>query len=233
MTADQAYRVLGVNATSSRAEAEQAFRSRHEKLQRQIVPGQPADVRQRAIDEIAELVSAWELLKNRPWPSYSPPPAKRQSQPSQSYTAPPANRQSQPRPLPVPAFAHPQSGARRRSGSASAPPLPNRAVAISFVIAAVMMLAVVLLCVGTSATGKSQKSAQLRVLSAPWCQVELDGKALGPSGQAKAFEATEGRHTLTLRRDGKVLRSDLQLSQGQDTLVWVQFEKGQIDVSQQ
>jgi hypothetical protein len=106
-------------------------------------------------------------------------------------------------------------------------------VAASFLIAAVMMLAVVLLCVRTSATGKPQKSAQFRVLSAPWCQVDLDGKALGPSGQAKAFEVTEGRHTLTLRRNGQVLRSALQLSRGLETLVWVQFEKGQIDVSQQ
>jgi hypothetical protein len=96
-----------------------------------------------------------------------------------------------------------------------------------------MMLVVVLLCVGTSATGKPQKLAQLRVLSAPWCQVELDGKALGPSGQAKAFEATEGRHTLTLRRNSRVLTSALQLPPGQETLVWVQFEKGKIDVSQQ
>jgi outer membrane murein-binding lipoprotein Lpp len=183
-----------------------------------MVPGQQLAVRQQAAGEVAELVSAWEVLKNMPWQSYTPPP--------------PSSR-SRPRPQPVPAFAHPQSGARRRSGSASAPPLPNRAVAISFLIAAVMMLAVVLLCVGASATGKSQKSAQFRILSAPWCQVELDSKALGPSGQAKAFEATEGRHTLTLRRDGKVLRSALQLPQGQETLVWVQFEKGQIDVSQQ
>lgn len=232
MTVDQAYKVLGVSANSSRAEAEQAYRNKFDKLQRQTVPGQRLAVRQRALAEITELVSAWEVLKNRPWPSYSPPPPKRR-QPSQSYTAPPASRQSQPRPQPVPAFIHPQSGARRRSSSASAPALPNRAVAISFLIAAVMMLAVVLLCVRTSATAKPQKSAQFRVLSAPWCQVELDGKAFGPSGQAKAFEVTEGRHTLTLRRNDNVLTNTLQLPPGQETLVWVQFEKGQIDVSQQ
>jgi len=218
MTVDQACRVLGVSQNSSRSQVEQAYKSKLEKLQRKMVTGQPLALREKATREVAELVSAWELLKSRPWPSYSPPPA---------------NRQSQPRPQPVPAFAHQQSGARRRSGSASAPPLPNRAVAASFLIAAVMMLAVVLLCVRTSATGKPQKSAQFRVLSAPWCQVDLDGKALGPSGQAKAFEVTEGRHTLTLRRNGQVLRSALQLSRGLETLVWVQFEKGQIDVSQQ
>lgn len=66
MTATQAYQVLGVRPGAGLAEIQQAYRAALQVLQLQLVPGQPATVRQRAQDQIAELKSAFEFLKNLP-----------------------------------------------------------------------------------------------------------------------------------------------------------------------
>jgi hypothetical protein len=122
MTVDQAYRLLGISVNSNRSIVEQAYKSKLKKLQRYMVAGQPLAVREQAQREITELVSPWELLKNRPWQNQNPVPTGSQSQPPRQ---------------PAAAFAHPQTGASRWSGSASAPPLPNRAITISFLLAGV------------------------------------------------------------------------------------------------
>lgn len=215
MTADQAYIVIGVDKSSSRSQIEQAYKGKLKGLQLLLRPGQTLAVRKQAQQQVAELAGAWEVLKNRPQQSHSRPPAKSHKQPQQQ---------------PMPRFAHPHNRARRQPASGSPPLLSNRAVIMSFVVAASMMLAVIFFCDDNPAAGKSKGTAQLRVLSYPWCNVEVDGKSLGPSGQAKAFEFEQGRHKLTLRRNLRYLTRDINLSAGYLTVVRVQFGKGEIDV---
>jgi hypothetical protein len=73
----------------------------------------------------------------------------------------------------------------------------------------------------------------MRVLSVPWCEVELDGRPLGASGQLAAFEVSEGPHKLVLKRNGKVLTRTIALPAGRQTIVKIDFEGGQVHVDQQ
>ena len=214
MTPDQAYNVIGVSRNSSRSQIEQAYKSKLNSLQRQMQTGQPLAVREQAKRQVAELVNAWDLLKNAP---------------RQGHKQPPVNRR-QPQHKPAPSSARQQSRTRNWSGSSSTPPLPNRAVVMSFVLAAVMMLAVIFLCTAGPAASEPTEPAQLRVLSYPWCYVTVDGKWLGASGQLEAFEFEEGIHKLTFKRDHESLTRNMRLSAGHVTVMKVQFEKGQIDV---
>ena len=82
--------------------------------------------------------------------------------------------------------------------------------------------------------GSAKKAKEhLRVLSVPWCYVEIDGKPLGPSGQAKPFEVTEGKHTLTFRRNGRILTKKIDVPKGQKILVKATLDKGIINVIQE
>ena len=64
MTVAQAYQILNINPGASQREIEQAYTAVLRVLQLQLVPGQPVTARQKAQDRIAELKSAFELLKN-------------------------------------------------------------------------------------------------------------------------------------------------------------------------
>ena len=244
MTTDEAYSILGVPSTSTIADIEQAYKDRLHKLQLQLLAGQSLSLRRRAQGQIALLASAWEVLQKQASQSHNPPPGSSQG------------------PLPRPVSPSPSSlpaGQRNWPGFTSLAPLPKSAIITSFVIAALVMLALMLLCFSASAKdqGKTQKAsvsvtantvnkgtdhvtrqdrrallkrepARLRVLSVPWCEVAIDGKAFGSSGQAKAFELSEGRHELVLRRNEKVLTRSIRLYGGQQVVVKVLFEQGDV-----
>jgi hypothetical protein len=109
MTTAQAYQILNLSPGTSQREIEQAYRAALQTLQLQLVPGQPLAVRQQAQGRIAELKSAFELLKRtaaaglqpawagRPtpppaWPTTVPqaqPPAIPQIQPMGMPPSPP------------------------------------------------------------------------------------------------------------------------------------------------
>lgn len=215
MTTNQAYKVIGVAQGSSGSQVEQAYKNKLQSLHLQMIPGQPLAVRERADQQVAELASAWDRLKNLPSRTYSST-ATSSRKPSQQQTA--ASFTQQPR------------HARSIAGFCW-PALSNQALAASFLIAAFMMLLVILLCVNAFASWPVGK-APLRVFSVPWCHVEIDGKPLGPSGQAKAFRLKDGTYNLTFRRQNKVLTKSIEVHKGYQTIIKVQFEKGKIHVNQ-
>jgi hypothetical protein len=81
-----------------------------------------------------------------------------------------------------------------------------------------------------SAIPAARLPAKLRVLSVPWCQVEVDGRALGPSGQLHAFELTEGKHALRLVRGSQAVSRDVVIDGASETVVKVQFDAGIVHV---
>ena len=101
-----------------------------------------------------------------------------------------------------------------------------------FVLAAVVMLLVVVLCVGSTISLERQKTARLRVLSVPWSQVKVDGRSMGPSGQVDAFALKPGEHKVVLRQGDRVLSQTVHLEEHSETIIRAQLEKGQIDVAQ-
>ena len=216
MTVNEAYRIIGVSNGSSRSQIECAYKAKCQKLQRQLVAGQSLTTRQKAEQQISELAAAWDVLKNTPpqGSGHSSTHKQAQTQPQQAGSPlPPLGRQ------------------QNRCGSPTAMPLTNHALVVSFVIAAVVMLFVIVLCVNASVNHSKSRMAQLRVLSVPWCNVKVDGKKLGPSGQAKVFKVVEGKHKLKLQRGNRVLTKKIQLIRDRQTTVRVQFEKGWINVS--
>lgn len=242
MTAIQAYQILNVRPGASWPEIEQAYRDALQKLQLQLVPGQPVAVRQKAQDQIAELKSAFEFLKNVGSPGAQPACAGGYAPPQAPRTAIP---QLQPMPMPqIPPTAIPQvqpgqglpiqptGPAAIPLGLSPAAPSYPWVVPASFVLAAAVMLFVILLCVGSSASLSRKKTARLRVLSVPWSYVTVDGTLLGPSGQVEAFALKPGEYKLALCKGDTVLSRTLRLPKDCETIVEAQLEKGQINVTQ-
>lgn len=117
-------------------------------------------------------------------------------------------------------------------GQGPAAPTYPWVIPAGFVLAAVVMLSVVVLCVGSTVSLERQKTARLRVLSVPWAQVKVDGKSLGPSGQIDAFAVKPGEHEVVLRQGDRVLSQTIHLPEHSETVLKAQLEKGQIDVAQ-
>jgi hypothetical protein len=226
MTVDQAYHVVGARTDSDSVELERLYRIRLQKLQRLLIPGHPMAIRQQAQQQISELAEAWELLQKHVVRS-----------------SPPRNHRH-------------YSGASDTAWS-----LPRMVeMGTGFVIVAAIMCVITLLCFTQASLSRSMNKgttaelgkntlhvtnhpsvtpivqtpmAMMRVLSAPWCEVELDGRPLGASGQLAAFEVSGGTHTLAMRRNSKVLTRQITLRAGQQTVVKIDFEGGQVYVDQQ
>jgi hypothetical protein len=214
MTAAQAYQILGVRPGAGRAAVEQAYTAALQAAQLQLVPGKPLAIRQKAQDQIAALKTAFEFLKNTPVPPLSPtwtggyaPPQK-----------PPMSR-----------FRAPPGGGGPAAPN-SAPAIPNPVILAGFALAAVVVLFIALACVRATAPDHKNGTAQLRVLSVPWSYVKVDGKLLGPSGQADAFALQPGRSQLALCQGNRTLTKTISLQKDCETIVKAQLEKGQIDV---
>ena len=221
MTLQQAYNILGASSGMALADIERVYRRQCQKLQRQLIPGQPVSLRQVAQKNLAQLTSAWEMVKKTASRTTRPKPTK---------------------PTPLPSRPHRTS----RGWKTNRVPLSNRSLAVSFTI---VILMIMVLCFATSSDSpKTVKQASvplatltpipvakpkpgfLRVWSAPWCQVELDGQSLGPSGQANPFKITAGRYMLTLKRNQKKLTRAIHITSGQHVLVKVQFDRQIIEV---
>ena len=248
MTEDEAYRILGIPRGSGRADIEQAYRDECSKLQRQMVPGRSLPLRRRAAQQLAQLASARELLqKQRPTGSGYPPGSGQRPMPAPAGNGPrplPRGRQGWPSftalaPLPRPALitsfliaasvmcvimllcfnvsAEPKEDVHTQSAYAATPQQDHPNSSVSRPIAPSLQ--------------QNSTPARLRVLSVPWCHVEIDGRSVGPSGQAEAFELQAGAHQLRLRCENRVLSHRLVLEPAQRVKVWVQFEKGKIHVT--
>lgn len=226
MTIGEAYRVVGARTDSDSVELEWIYRARLQKLQRLLIPGHPVAIRQQAQQQVAELAQAWEVLQKHVVRCYPPPDR------------------------------------RTYSGVGAATWLPPRMVemGVGFLIMAAIMCVITSLCftqvplnrsMRKSAPAEPKKEilrvathpvvppivetpmARMRVLSVPWCEVELDGRPFGASGQSAAFEVSEGTHTLVLQRNGKVLTEKIILRAGRQAVVKVNFEGGRVHVDQQ
>jgi len=241
MNATQAYRILKVRPGVSLGEIEQAYVNALRTLQLQLVPGQPMPVRHQAQDQIAELKSACEFLKNMTKPSISPTIGGAQA----AMPAPPAGiPRLQPMPMPqIPPAAIPQSppgpGLPLQPAVPSPPPSAWAPVAPSYpwiipaslVLAVSVTLIVVWLCLWSSVSPRERNTARLRVLSVPWSYVQVDGKSLGPSGQTDPFVVRPGDHEVILRQGNRVLSRTVHLPANSETVIKVQLEKGQIHVA--
>ena len=281
MTAAEAYQILNVPPGASPQEIQRAYVTALQALQLQLVPGQPLSVRRKAQDQIAQLKTAFEFMRNMGTPGAGPARvgAQPQGRPTVVPPAPPsAVPRIQPRatpPIPpaaippfaptaVPSVQPGMAGWAQPPGGFSVPsaamPLGPPAVAsgapppglmpnpfspgqaaptypwiipAGFVLAAVIMLFVVVLCIGSTASQEGQKTARLRVLSVPWSQVTVDGKSLGPSGQLDAFVLKPGDHEIVLRQGERVLSRTVYLPENSETIFKAQFEKEQTHVARQ
>lgn len=250
MRKEKAYSLIGALPGSTLAEIEQSYKSKCQKLQIQMMPGQALSIRTRAEQHLILLTTAWEVLQKE-YATKNPPTGA-----SGKTSAP----------LPTGQGSRPLPGRQPNWPSfLGLSPLPNYALGISFFMALSVIFTVIILCYQATAQTKKNEPkkspvlsstmktqpvvikpasppvpkaepkppAQLRILSVPWCQVELAGKSLGPSGQIMAFQQEAGEYELTLRRNNRTLTRTIRLYEGQQTTVWVQFEKGEIRVEQE
>lgn len=227
MTVDRAYSVLGLRPGAARIQVEQAYTASLRRLQLQMVPGMPLATRRHAQDQIIELAAAFELVKNA--------------------TTTPAAASARRRPLPKTKPPGRYAGPPRPAGPPASQPVftvPRLVVAAGVAVGIVLLLIVLFsarskapetvseTAVYTSALEAPSGTARLRVLSVPWSYVEVDGTALGPSGQADAFTIEPGECRLVLRQGDRVFPVTISVPEDCETIVHAQLEKGQIHVSQ-
>jgi hypothetical protein len=257
MTATQAYQVLNVSPGASQPEIQQAYRAALRALQLKLVTGQPLVVRQKALAQIAELKSAFEFLKNMAGPGVQPAWAGGPTPPQTRPTAIPPGQPTARPPIPPTAIPHGPPVAGFPAQPIGMPPVPPGAgfpaqpptmmpnpfgpgpvaptypwvLPAGFVLAAAVMVLVIVLCLGPTASLDRHKTARLRILSVPWSYVTVDGRLLGPSGQTDAFPLQPGDHEVVLRQEDRVLSYRVHLSENCETVLKAQLEKGQIDVA--
>lgn len=214
MTTAQAYHILGLRPGAGRTEIERAYTAALRAVQLQLVPGTPLAVRQKAQDQIAELKTAFEYIKNTAAPRAHP---KRTGRCSQSPAKPVPGRARRPPVIRPPAL-------NQVVGT------PKPVILAGLVLAGIVSLFVVLFDVRSTASDNQDGTARLRVLSVPWSYVEVDGTPLGPSGQLDPFTLKPGEHKLVLRQGDSVLSRTISLRENCQTVVKAQLEKGRIDV---
>ena len=217
MTLDQAYKVLGVGRHTAFADIQQAYQSRLKQLQLKLSACTSPSDRKIAQDLIKQLVEAWTIIqKNTPQNNIVPPIASPKTSAPQTKI-----------PLPRPKTSRHSNNTHT---SASTTNVSTKSVVIALAIAAFLMLMVITLCTCSYSDYKARSMGMLRVISIPWCEVELDGKSLGPSGQVGAFNVVKGKHKLVLRKGDKTLIKQIQTEKDKLTTVTVQFKQGDIYV---
>jgi len=215
MTIIQAYTIIGVTKNDDMAKIEMAYRQKLKKLQLQLTTGQSLPIRQRALHQIEQLSSAMEVIQNNPPQPNTPQSARSQRRDRSQNNANSKQTQDTWREL-FDLFGVNQS------------PSPKEFVGAILIFMTIM--GILFMCLNASSSHTQDKPALLRVISVPWCHVELDGESLGTSGQAKAFELSEGKYCLTFRNNNETLTKTIKLYNGRQALVKVQFEKGYINV---
>lgn len=215
MNIGQAYRIIGITNGASLQQVEQAYKACRKKLQLQLRSCMSPQDRRFIEQQIQLLTEAWDFVCNHA----SAQGAKTQQQASPS-----------PLPLPIspPLSVSPPPASTGSAGFAAA--YQKYALIFCLSIAAFFILLVCIICFTSTASFTSGNYCQLRVLSVPWCYVEINGKAMGTSGQPKAFKLTKGIHTIMLQRNGKILTKDINLIRGDTAVMKVQFDRGHINV---
>ncbi|OHB49691.1 MAG: hypothetical protein A2Y10_05915 [Planctomycetes bacterium GWF2_41_51] len=98
-------------------------------------------------------------------------------------------------------------------------------------IAGFFMLIILIVCMSAYSNYKQKRMAQFRVLSVPWCDVELDGRKIGQSGQIEAFKVMEGKHYLVLRSNEKLIDKYFKIKRRGRLLIKVNFDRRTVYVS--
>ena len=210
MTLDDAYIFLGLDNRCSFVNVEREYKEQLRKLNCQLSRSLSPQDRQKNMKETKNLKEAWEIIQQHV-----------RNNPGGQNTTNPAGPQ-------------PHDPSANRSGSTNASATswtwPQFVIPASFLLVAVMTLMVIL--AGRKEYSDYSKKAvvEFRVLSVPWCYVEVDGISLGPSGQAKPFFAMKGKHTFTFRGNNKRFSRDLRLNQGKVATINVQFAKERVYV---
>ena len=220
MTLDEAYSVLGISRHSAFGDAEQAYKDCLKQLQLKLGVCTNRPDRQLTQEMIKQLMEAWRMIRGHAAPNNPAPPA------ANPKTSAPQTRV--PRPYP-----NTNRHSTNTNASASTTKVSPQSVFIALAATAFLMFLVIILCRYSYSDYKARSTATLRVISVPWCEVELDGEKLGDSGQPKAFEVVQGKHKLTFRKGDKTLMKDIRLYKNKLTVVKVQFSKGEVNVDQQ
>jgi len=194
MTLEESIIVLGVGKNSNHQLIEQAYKNNLRKLQLQLTAGQSLSVRKQAEHKISQLENAIDVARHT----------------VAQQTLPLPSQASIPSTIGQPVTSIPTSWWA----------IPNKVFVYSAGLAAATILLVVLLCAARAAGNK----AEFRVFSVPWCYVELDGRALGTSGQVEAFKVTPGVHTITLRTDSDVITKEMEFHKDKPAMLKVKFQ---------
>ena len=220
MTLDEAYTVLGVSRYSALADIQQAYQSCLKQLQLRLSTCTSPLDRQKVQNMIKQLVEALGVI---------------QKNAAQNNPVPPITNQKTS--APQTSIPRPRSGTNRHPKNTHTSPsttqVSGQNAIIPLGIATFLMLLVAILCTSSYSNYKAKSMGMLRVISVPWCEVELDGKSLGPSGQQKAFIVVKGNHKLVLRKGDRTLIKRIRLDKDKLTIVNVQFKQGHIYVKQQ
>ena len=203
MSEVEARQIIGISNNAGFAEAEQAYDNLLHKLRLKILPGNNAAKRVEAERKISQLMTAWEVLQK----TYS---AGGYPQPAAQYTQTPTA-------MPPAVF-----------GSSS---IPGQVQIAGIAIAALFMFIILITCMNSCRSYKQSRMAQLRILSVPWCYVEIDGKSVGQSGQVDAFKIIEGTHRLTFKSNGRVQTESIKIKRGQSFIAKVNFARSTVYVS--
>jgi len=211
MTESQARQIIGAQPGNSWPETRQLYKSRLHQLQLQLVPGRSLTAREAAAEQIAELQQAFTVLQEieATQDVVQPPPA---------YAAD------------LQGHGRPAGPGRRLQHRRSLPDVIAMCIVVGVVGFVVVLLLLTLIAALTRGAGGS---SQLRILSSPWCYVEVDGHDMGTSGQSEVLQLRPGMHRLTFRRDDEVWSQTIRLPEDQQTIVKVWFDERKTDVSHQ
>lgn len=206
MTKLEAMQIIGIDTNTSFAEAQQIYEENLQKLRLQMLAGNPSSKRVETERMISRLLTAWEVINK----TYS----------TSSYQQPAAQHAQAPQVSPSTTYAN------------TSPSISRQAQIAGILIAVFFMFAVFIICISAYGSYKQRRMAQLRVLSVPWCNVDIDGKSAGQSGQIEAFKVIEGKHYLVFKSKGNLLTKKIKIKRGQNILIKVNFNRRKVDVDE-
>ena len=210
MTLDEAYTFLGLDNRCSFVNVEREYKEQLQKLHSQLSRSLSPQDRKRNMEDTKNLKEALDIIQRHA-----------RNNPGGQNTTNPAGPQ-------------PHDPSANRSGNTNASSTswtwPKLVIPASFLIVALMTLMVILAFRKEYSDYSKKAVVEFRVLSVPWCYVELDGISLGPSGQAKPFFAMKGKHTFTFRGNNKRFTRKLRLNQGKVATINVQFAREKVNV---
>lgn len=201
MDVQQAYKIIGIVFGADFNQCRQAYHNRLEQLQLQLQPFSSPEVRQRAQEQIAILETAWQCLIEH---FHAQDSDDNESQ--SSYSSGPFG--------PFPA----EQAYTRDIFEKIKPYAPA-------VIVGIIMLILLIVCFSAVLAHNISNKAQLRVIAVPWCNVNIDGKEMGTSGQAEPFTISAGKHHIMFHRNEKKVETHIRVKPKTTTIIKVNLSR--------